>query len=296
MGTSGRFRSLDDPESLREFARNLREGIYITSPDGTILDANPAFLAMLGVRSLDELKEVNARDLYVDPSRRDEEMALLERDGAVREFELAIRRPDGDVRTLLDTAYVIADPDTDERFYHGILIDITSRKQLEASLREAVTHDALTGALNRRHLATIEELFADPGLPYGCIFVDVDNFKQYNDTHGHLEGDEALKRMARFLMRYTRTEESVVRVGGDEFVVMLAGADDEQTKCVADRLRVEALEHAPVPFSLGFAARENGETLQRLMDRADQRLMAVRVIRRSSSARASSRLSSLAVE
>src|SRR5262249_14494151 len=123
---------------------------------------------------------------------------------------------------------------------------------------------------------------------YGCIFVDIDNFKQYNDTHGHAEGDDVLKRMSRFLMRYTRADEAVMRVGGDEFVVLLADADAEQTKCAADRLRIEALEHAPVPFSLGFAAREQGETLQRVIDRADKGLMAVRVVRRSVSRASSS--------
>ena len=60
-GTSGsRYRSLDDPESLREFARNLGEGIYITTPDGRILDANPAFLETVGVKSLAELTTMTA--------------------------------------------------------------------------------------------------------------------------------------------------------------------------------------------------------------------------------------------
>jgi diguanylate cyclase (GGDEF)-like protein/PAS domain S-box-containing protein len=287
---STRFRSLSDPESLREFAKNLREGIYITTPDGRLLDCNPAFLEMVGITAASELGEYGANKLFVNIQQRVDEMLLLDRDGSVREFEISLLRADGETRTVLDTCYIIRDPDTGAEFIHGILIDITARKQLEASLLEASTHDALTGALNRRHLTAIEEQFAnDPDLRYGCIFVDVDNFKQYNDTNGHLEGDEALKRMARFLMRYTRVEESVMRVGGDEFVVLLADADDEQTKAVADRLRIEALEHAPVAFSLGFASRERGETLQRLIDRADRGLMEVRVIRRSVSSRASSR-------
>lgn len=296
---STRFRSLSDPESLREFAKNLREGIYISTPDGRLLDCNPAFLEMVGVSSAKELGEYGANKLFFHVQQRVDEMLLLDRDGSVREFEILLRRPDGEMRTVLDTCYLIRDPDTNAEYIHGILIDITARKQLEASLLEASTHDALTGALNRRHLTAMEEQLAkDPAIACGCIFVDVDNFKQYNDTHGHLEGDEALKRMARFLMRYTRVEESVIRVGGDEFVVLLAGADEEQTKAVADRLRIEALEHAPVAFSLGFAARETGETLQRLMDRADRGLMEVRVIKRSVSSRAASsrdasRLSSL---
>src|SRR5215211_4154183 len=82
--TSKRFRSLSDPESLREFAKNLREGIYISTRDGRMLDANRAFLETLGVRSLSELGEFGASSLYVDPARRAAQMELLERDGSVR--------------------------------------------------------------------------------------------------------------------------------------------------------------------------------------------------------------------
>jgi diguanylate cyclase (GGDEF)-like protein/PAS domain S-box-containing protein len=284
--TNARFRSLSDPESLREFTSKLREGIYIFSRDGRILDANPAFLAMLGVSSLAELG-ANASDLIVDPRRRAEEISLLDRDGSVREFEVTLTRPDGEQRTVLDTCYLIRDPETAEEFIHGIVIDITARKQLEAQLREMSTHDPLTGALNRRYLMEIEESFArDPLLRCGCVFVDIDHFKIYNDLHGHAEGDEVLKRLVRFLMRYTRSEEAVIRLGGDEFVVILHGSDASETKIVADRFRAEALEHAPVPFSLGWSAREPGETVQRMLDRADRGMMAVRVTKRQSDPRA----------
>ncbi len=281
-----RFRSLSDPDSLREFAKNLREGIYITTRNGRILDANRAFLEMFGVRSIEELGENGAPDLWVDPERRTEQLRLLENEGHVREFEVELRRPDGERRIVLDTCYLIRDPDTGEAFIHGILVDITARKQLEARLVEMSTHDALTGALNRHYLMQVEEKFSsDAEHRCGCIFVDIDHFKVYNDRYGHHEGDEVLKRMARFLMRYVRAEEAVLRIGGDEFVVMLGDADATATKLVAERLRAEALEHAPVPFSLGWAAREHGESLPHLLDRADRGLMQVRVIKRSTDPR-----------
>jgi diguanylate cyclase (GGDEF)-like protein len=187
---------------------------------------------------------------------------------------------------VLDTCYLIRDPQTGEEFIHGIVVDITGRKHLEAQLRELSTHDPLTGALNRRYLTEIEERFArDPLLQCGCVFVDIDHFKMYNDLHGHQEGDEVLRRLVRFLMRYTRSEEAVIRVGGDEFVVILHGADVAETRLVADRLRTEALDQAPVPFSLGWAAREPAETVQRLLDRADQGMLAVRVMKRQTDSR-----------
>lgn len=283
---STRFRSLSDPDSLREFANKLREGIYIISRDGLVLDANPAFLEIFGATSLQDFVGRTSADHFVDPARRTEEIRLLDRFGAVRDFEITLKRFDGDLRTVLDSCYLIEDPETREAFVHGIIVDITSRKRLEARLFEMSTHDALTGALNRRYLTDLEERFAqDPTLRCGCIFVDIDHFKHYNDVHGHQEGDEVLKRMTRFLMRYTRAEESVVRVGGDEFVVILDNADEEETKLVADRLRAEAPTHAPAAFSLGWAAREIGESVQRLVDRADHGLMEVRVVKRQSDPR-----------
>lgn len=276
-----RYRSLADAESLREFAKNLGEGIYITTPDGRILDANPAFLETFGVESLGDFAGMSAYDLFVDPRQRELELKLLERDGRVKEFEFQIKRPDGEIRWVLDTSYVVTDSETGERFFHGVLVDITGRKQLEGELIEMSTHDALTGCLNRRYLDQLDLRFRhDPGGRWGCIFVDIDHFKRYNDDHGHQAGDRVLVRMARFLMRHIRAEEAVVRVGGDEFVIILNGADVGRTRRVTERLKNSALKSAPVPFSLGWAAREAGEPLVRLLDRADRGLLNVRVEQR----------------
>lgn len=286
---TGRFRSLSDPDSLREFARQLREGIYITTRDGTILDANPAFLELFGADSVHALREWSASELLVDPARRVEQLRLLDRDGSVREFEIVVKRLDGVQRTVLDTCYLTHDPESGEALIHGIIVDITARKELEAQLREMSSHDPLTGALNRRYLAELEHRFlAEPDFKCGCIFVDIDHFKIYNDARGHAEGDDVLKRLVRFLMRYTRPEEAVVRFGGDEFVVILHDADSAETKLVADRLRTEAFERAPVPFSLGWSSREQNESVQRLLDRADRGMMAVRVMKRQSDPRLNS--------
>ena len=273
-----RYRSLGDPESLREFIKTLGEGIYITTPDGRILDANPAFLEMFGVKSLSDFAGTRAYDLFADPHQRELELKLLERDGRVKNFEFQIRRSDGEVRWVLDSSYVVRDSDTGERFFHGVLVDITGRKQLEAELIEMSTHDALTGCHNRRYLDQLDlEFKTDPSERWGCLFIDIDHFKRYNDENGHQAGDRVLVRMSRFLMRQVRAEEAVVRVGGDEFVVILKGADVGRTKRVAERLKSAAVKSAPVSFTLGWAAREAGESLVKLLDRADCGLLNVRV-------------------
>lgn len=274
--------SLSHPETLRGLIRSIQEGIYITSAGGEILDANPAFLEMFGVGSIEELRRYRAADLLEDAARREQELALLHRDGAVREFELRVVRPDGGIRTVLDTVYTARDEATGEVFLHGVLIDITARKELEDRLREQSLRDPLTGAYNRRYLAELERDLKARGIRrWGCLFLDVDHFKRYNDEHGHQAGDAVLVKMSRFLMRQVRAEEAVVRVGGDEFVVVLAGADTAATERVAQRLQLAALRTAPVPFSLGWAARQGTESLERTMSRADHNLLAVRVVQRA---------------
>jgi diguanylate cyclase (GGDEF)-like protein/PAS domain S-box-containing protein len=281
MSTDRRFRSLDDPENLRAFVRNLREAIYITNARGEVLDGNPAFFHLLGVRSIEDLAGIGANELVVDPALRLAQLERIEREGFVRDFELQLVRPDGILLTVLDTVFAVQDPATQETLYHGILVDITQRKKMEEDLRHQSMRDPLTGCFNRRYLAELDEMLSPTDGPWGCLFIDIDHFKSYNDQHGHQMGDNTLIRMSRFLMRQVRAEEPVVRVGGDEFVIVMRGASEAQTMMVAQRMQAAALRTAPVPFSLGWAFRQPGETLAGTMNRADQNLLAVRVIERT---------------
>jgi diguanylate cyclase (GGDEF)-like protein/PAS domain S-box-containing protein len=276
--TEHRWRTLSDPETLRGLVRNLREGIYITNAAGEILDANPAFLEMFGVTSLEELRALHAQDLIVDPAQRDAETRLLERDGAVRDVEFQIRRPDGVIRTVLDTCYAVEDEATGEVLYHGMLIDISRRKELERQLRELSVRDPLTWTYNRHYLAQVERtLEAETGATWGAIVVDIDHFKEINDRLGHGAGDEVLVRLGRFLVQRVRLEDSVIRIGGDEFLVLLAGVHADSTEEIASRLREVAPVSAPVSFSLGWAVRRRGESVQQTISRADRQLIQMRI-------------------
>jgi len=276
-----RFSRLDDAESLRRFVRDLREGIYVTDEEGRIVDGNPAFLEMLGVASLEEARKKKCTDFIVDASRRAAELLVLERDGGVRDFELVIRRIDGEVRTVIDTAYRCVDPGTREVYIQGILIDITDRKHLEDRLLDQSLRDPLTGCWNRRYLAEFVARHRDAGGSWGCIMIDIDHFKHYNDEFGHEAGDDVLNRVARFLMRATRAEEATVRMGGDEFLLVLDGVDAQATANASERLRFMAGRELLVPFSLGWAAREDGESLEKTIARADHRLLHARGLTRS---------------
>jgi len=271
------MRNLNDARTLSQFIRNLREGVYITTSTGRILDANPAFLEMFGVDSLEQLQDYTAERLLVDPQRRTEELKILERDGAVREFELEIRRPDGHVRTVLDTCFQVSDEQTGETLFHGILVDISDRKLLEQQLRELAIRDPLTGCYNRRFLQEITAELEENDNDWGVILADIDHFKDYNDRFGHSTGDRVLVQIGRFLMQEVRAEDPVIRMGGDEFMVLLPRLESGATHEIADRLRRLGPDFAPVSFTLGWAVRQHRERLEETIRRADHLLIHVRV-------------------
>ena len=276
--TPRQWGSLDDPENLRDFARHLREGIYIARQNGQLLDVNDAFLELTGLPSVQVARTRRLDDFFVDPDGRGALMARLEAEGSVRDVELWLVRADGGLRTVLDTSFLRRDPATGDAFVHGLFVDITRRKELETSLRDDSVRDPLTGLHNRRWLdERAAQLSMDAQAEWGCIYVDLDHFKSYNDTHGHQAGDDVLVRMARFLLRETRAREGVVRPGGDEFVIILAGRDAAATETVARRLQLAAFRTAPVPFSLGWTLRREKESLWQTLDRADRELLQVRV-------------------
>jgi diguanylate cyclase (GGDEF)-like protein/PAS domain S-box-containing protein len=263
-----RRRPLHDPRTLRLLVHHLPAAVYVTNRAGDILDANPAFLELFGVPSLNDLAGYRAGDLFSDPGSRDEQLERLERSGSLHQYEIELQRPDGAVRTAIDTCYAV--PGAGGSYtYHGILIDITDRKQLEDRLLEASRRDALTGCFNRRHLRLTAEALP-PGVDWAAIVIDIDHFKGYNDRHGHDEGDRVLIATARWLQEVVRAEDLVVRLGGDEFLVLLVGRSAGLAVEVARRL---SSGDAPVPISCGWARRREDEPLQATISRADAGLI-----------------------
>ena len=271
---------LADPEVLLDMVSRISEGIYITNAEGRIIDANPGFLSLVGIESVEKLQTYRSSD-FVDPQQRTEEQAILNRDGFIVDRELSFRRPDGEMRTVLDTAYVAKDPVTGETTYRGVIRDITERKRLEGQLLEQSIRDPLTGTFNRRHLMEFHRKMDEKN--WGCVVVDIDHFKHYNDTYGHQAGDDALIALTRFLWRHLRTDASLVRMGGDEFLILLPDVDLVRTKQTANRIEAAAAQEGPAPFSMGYAAREQKESLEKTIHRADANLYGVRTFLRTQS-------------
>ena len=140
------------------------------------------------------------------------------------EDEFRILHADGTTRWIAERGLVTNDPDGRARYLIGVNYDVTDRRAAEARIRELADTDALTGLANRRSfLQTLERELA--GLRDGelgaVLLLDLDHFKEINDTLGHDAGDAILQAVARRLLAQRQPTATVARLGGDEFAVIL---------------------------------------------------------------------------
>ncbi|WP_026841783.1 GGDEF domain-containing protein [Citrifermentans bremense] len=168
-------------------------------------------------------------------------------------------------------------------------------KEIQEVLKKQTMTDALTGTFNKSQIELLackefarcsrrnEKGLADADL--GFIMIDIDRFKEVNDTYGHLAGDVLLQQFAARIARSLRNYDSIGRFGGEEFLVMLPGSDLEQTRAVAQKiwslLREEPYlvdgREINLTASLGAAAVKEGDAdLLHVLKRADQRLYAAK--------------------
>ncbi len=158
-------------------------------------------------------------------------------------------------------------------------LDITDRKQTEDELRFLSTHDALTTLYNRSYFELeMIRLAETDKFPASIVIADVDGLKAINDTYGHLAGDKLLQRAAHILRSAFRTEDVIARMGGDEFAVLLADADEIVAEHAQRRVRAILAAHNQVNpdfqigVSLGAATAIAGYMLMETYKHADRRM------------------------
>ena len=138
-------------------------------------------------------------------------------------------------------------------------------------------HDPLTGLANRRFMEIQMEKIIDSARrydkPFSIVMVDIDHFKDYNDTHGHLDGDKLLARIAEILLKVWRSADHIFRYGGEEFLTILPETGLKMAFAAAERLRRAVEAEAGVTVSLGVASyRSATDDLESLVRRVDEAL------------------------
>jgi diguanylate cyclase (GGDEF)-like protein len=240
--------------SLQECLRRERPGRVEFGPEN-----EPGLLHMIGA---DEALVVAVNRDFQTPS-----FLVLDRTLSARPIRLL---QEGDtVSTLATTS--------------SLLIENLLHKRRQARAQKFALTDPLTRLFNRRMgLATLDQEIARSARtqqPLTILLLDLDNFKHLNDTHGHVQGDAALRATADVLRRTLRRTDTICRYGGEEFVVILADTRPDEAVLLAARVssavELRGLELGlPVTVSIGVTMFKFGDTLEALLHRADQALYA----------------------
>jgi len=173
------------------------------------------------------------------------------------DLEQTLTHRDGSQRTYHTVHFPITDSARCTQAVGAISVDITERKRAEQRIQNMAYHDPLTGLPNRRLLRDrLQQAFAG-GARHGgrgaLFFIDLDHFKALNDTLGHDHGDQLLVDVAKRLLACVRAEDTVARIGGDEFVVLALGLDDEEALAAVQAATVgeKILADISLPCQLG---------------------------------------------
>jgi diguanylate cyclase (GGDEF)-like protein/PAS domain S-box-containing protein len=206
-------------------------------------------------------------DEYVGASRA--RGVAYVRSGRQDLYEFEMRRKGGGVFHAETQSSFVLDARGVPVRLRSLIRDVSDRKAMERKLDELSVRDPLTGCYNRRHLERLRSHLEDPEARWGCVVLDLDDFKAVNDTHGHDEGDRVLRGFAHFVGRHHRIEDILIRLGGDEFGIVVDADSEDEILGLARRLRDAAPAHSPSAFSLGVAYRQDGEAVEEVLARAD---------------------------
>lgn len=205
--------------------------------DGRYIEVNDTFLQITGYERHEVINHTSAElRVWVSPGDRQKYVDELTRRGSLRNFELSLRMKSGEIRLFsMSTEFIELQGKTCTL---NFILDITDRKQAEEAIRNLAYFDALTKLPNRRLLMDRlgHALIASKrSQDYGALLIlDLDNFKALNDTRGHDVGDCLLVEVARRILHTVRPEDTVSRLGGDEYVIMAEDLGTDETS-VASR-------------------------------------------------------------
>jgi len=258
------------PERVMSAFNTLAEGVLILDDRQQIVLANTAFTEKIGKEGVDfRGKKANSIGWDIDPNKSDNQLPWTK---CIDEGEHVIDQPlrygpESDKRVFMINATPIGDAKGDAK---GVLVtfdDITDleRKRIEQSqtmarleksekelqdrtiaLEFLAARDPLTGCFNRRaFFEKFEKAFErarENNTPLACLMVDVDKFKNVNDTYGHHVGDQVIKFIADTLRANSRGDDVVGRMGGEEFCMILPGVDPDRSVAIAERIRIAISE------------------------------------------------------
>jgi diguanylate cyclase (GGDEF)-like protein/PAS domain S-box-containing protein len=285
---NARYREIID--TLHASHRILEEspiGMCSVDPDGNVLRSNMAFLGLAGADATSVLPLLPTDDRA---TLREGFARLMDGNTPSVRIETRFRRRMGGATWCEITAVAmrLGMPDA------AILLlieDVTERRRRETRLRQLAERDPLTGLHNRRsfahileqRLATIDRRFRRSGTGWTLLLIDLDGFKEVNDTCGHAGGDAVLIAVAGAIRDRTRVADSVGRLGGDEFAVLFESSDASHGIAIGEQIIERITEAArtvhgapPVTASIGIVRVRSGRSAEETLAEADRAMYAAK--------------------
>ncbi|MDD2881053.1 MAG: EAL domain-containing protein [Rhodoferax sp.] len=278
----------DSEERYRKAFQTSPDAVNITrKTDGLYLDVNHGFERITGWTHAEVVgKTAIELNIWRSPADRQRLVDSLRRDGRCQNLEADFVRKDGSICHGLMSAEVVRFKDVD--CILTITRDMTEKRRADAQIEQLALFDQLTGLPNRTQLQSrfksALNLAQRNGEAMTLMFLDIDHFKNINDTLGHSVGDQLLLAVAGRLKSTLREEDTLSRMGGDEFILLLPGTDQEGARQVAVKLiaaaarptQIEAYELVTT-ISIGIAMYpDDGEDFETLSKNADTAMYRVK--------------------
>ncbi len=267
---------------ISEFANDWE---YWQGTDGHYKYVSPSCKIVTGYKPAEFYKDPDLLQKIIAPDNWNRWKAhshSMEKNGLVSPIEFKIQTKEGNIRWIHHICQTVTDKNGENLGVRGSNRDITELKQLQKKLKHMAGHDLLTGLPNRalflEHLdQTIKEAKRNSSM-FAVVFIDLDDFKAINDTHGHEAGDAVLKKLAHTLTGMTRENDIVARLGGDEFVGLFDVQQETDVGTIKEKIFNTVLKdihcstyNVTIQYSLGVSVYPtDGTNVDTLLQKADQ--------------------------
>lgn len=272
-------------EKYRGIFESATEGIYQCTNEGRFIEANPAMARIFDFDTPGDLRRNIDNvwsQLFVNSKEKDNFLEILINEGSIYDYQCRMKTKNGE-EIWVETSSRLVKNDKDEiLFIEGVISDITQRKLCEIDLRRQATLDELTQIPNRlmfqERLKNALLYAKKEEQMIGLLYLDLDFFKKINDTIGHYAGDLILKETAARIYGNLRENDTVARIGGDEFTVILNPIEQHEDASHFAKVIIDTL-HYPfeidgkecrIGTSIGISIYpSDGQTSSELVHRAD---------------------------
>jgi len=254
-------------EQSAVFYENSNEGIIITNTNGKIISVNKSFCKITGYTRNEALgKTPKFLNSGIHDKNFYENMWDSLKNNDSWQGEIWNKRKNGEIYPEWLSIAKVVNPKYKEEFYIAIFSDITTLKEADKKLHFYANHDILTGLPNRvqfeTHFKNALLISKKKNHKLALFFIDIDKFKDVNDTFGHTIGDEMLKAIAKRLQKSIRNDDFIARLGGDEFVLIIKDIKHlEEITLLANQINEEIKEPIAIEDKVFFMSLSMGISL-----------------------------------